>query len=98
MYDSWIVTANRYGDEGGYFWHGHLTVSDPVGELRVKEIGAERYVYYEMGFVSGQPIFKRVLRKAYVRASLVVHVIKSLGIALDFVKDRIRVLRRRRAA
>jgi hypothetical protein len=39
-----------------------------------------------------------VLRKAYVRASLVLHVIKSLGIALDFVRDRIRVLRRKKTA
>jgi hypothetical protein len=34
VYDAWIVTANRYGDENGYFWNGHTVISDPIGSLR----------------------------------------------------------------
>lgn len=75
MYDAWMVTANRYGDEDGHFWDGHLMVSDPLGRLRVTTNGREQYVVHELGFVGSSSWPKRVLRNVMVKAPLVSHVL-----------------------
>jgi len=62
MYDAWIVTANRYGDENGYFWNGHMVISDPCGELRVTGQGHEQYLVYELVCAAHPSWLKRVSR------------------------------------
>jgi predicted amidohydrolase len=47
---SWIVTANRYGMEGDYFYDGQMIVADPLGRVRIKEKDSEQIVYYDLGF------------------------------------------------
>lgn len=77
MYDAWIVTANRYGDENGYFWNGHMVVSDPCGELRAKGQDREQYLIYELEFTDRQSWLKRVIRNVWVKTPLVIHVLKN---------------------
>jgi len=75
MYDAWIVTANRYGDENGRFWNGHLVVSSPCGELRAKGQDKEQFLGYELRFDDKQPWLKRALRNAWVKMPLIWHIL-----------------------
>jgi len=75
MYDAWLVTANRYGDEDGHFWDGHLMISDPLGRLRVTTNGLEQYQVYDLGFASSSSWPKWLVRSAMVKAPLVSHVL-----------------------
>jgi predicted amidohydrolase len=77
MYDAWLVTANRYGDEDGHFWNGHMVVSDPLGVLRTAMQDKEGYLVYELAFDTGGSWLKRIIRNAIVKAPLPFHVIKN---------------------
>jgi predicted amidohydrolase len=77
MYDAWIVTANRYGDENGCFWNGHMVVSDPCGELRATGQDQEQYLVYELGFAGKQSWLKRAMRNAWVKAPLAFHILRN---------------------
>jgi predicted amidohydrolase len=77
IYDAWIVTANRYGDEDGYFWNGHLVISDPCGELRVTGRDKEQFLIYELGFVDQESWLKRVIRQAWVKTPLIWHILRN---------------------
>ncbi len=41
LYDSWIITANRYGREGSLYWDGHTVISDPRGHIVSRSSGRE---------------------------------------------------------
>jgi predicted amidohydrolase len=75
MYDAWMITANRYGDEDGHSWDGHLMISDPLGRLRVTTNGLEQYQVYDLGFASSSSWPKWLVRSAMVKAPLVSHVL-----------------------
>lgn len=77
MYDAWVVTANRYGDEDGWFWDGHLVVSDPCGRLRATSKGREQVLVAECTFLAERSWFTWLLRNALVKASLVPHVLQN---------------------
>jgi predicted amidohydrolase len=77
MYDAWIVTANRYGDENGCFWNGHLVISDPWGELRATGQGQEQFLVYELGFADQRLWLKRAIRNLWVKAPLAFHILKN---------------------
>jgi len=77
MYDSWIVTANRYGDENGCLWNGHIVISDPCGELRVTGQDQEQYLAYELRFADAQPWLKRTIRNVWVKAPLTLHILRN---------------------
>jgi len=77
MYDAWIVTANRYGNEDGCFWNGHMVVSDPCGELRATGQNQEQYLVYELGFADKQSWLKRAIRDAWVKTPLAFHILRN---------------------
>jgi predicted amidohydrolase len=77
MYDAWIVTANRYGDENGCFWNGHLVISDPWGELRATGQDQEQYLVYELKCAADPSWPKRAIRNVYVKAPLVSHILRN---------------------
>jgi len=41
LFDAWVLVANRYGEEGTWFWHGLISISDPWLRLRNWSIGRE---------------------------------------------------------
>jgi len=45
-YNAWLVTSNRYGKEGEYFYCGEIRVSDPGGNHLIKKANKEQYLYY----------------------------------------------------
>ena len=76
MYDAWIVTANRYGDQDGHFWNGHVVISDPMGGLRVVAQDKEQYVVYGITLPHSRPsVPKSLLRNVTVKAPLIPHVL-----------------------
>jgi predicted amidohydrolase len=77
LYDAWIVTANRYGDEGGYFWNGHIVISDPYGELRATGQDQEQFLVEELGFADKQSWLRRVVRNVWVKTPLVFHILRN---------------------
>ena len=77
MYDAWIVTANRYGDENGYFWNGHTVISDPLGVLKATSQDMAGYLVHELCFDVRQPIMKRTLRNLIVKTPLLFHILRN---------------------
>ncbi len=77
MAGTWIVTANRYGQEGSQFFDGQTVVGDPFGNLRVKARGSEQYVVFDIGFDSAPSPVRRSLLSLYRVESLAVHVMSG---------------------
>jgi predicted amidohydrolase len=77
MYDAWIVTANRYGDENGYFWNGHTVISDPLGALKATSQDKAGYLVHELCFDVRQPMMKRILRNLIVKTPLLFHLLRN---------------------
>lgn len=69
MYDSWIVTANRFGTEDDRVWEGHTFISDPRGRLTETSSGRETVLYQKLVFPSPDPV-SRFFRKLITRAPL----------------------------
>lgn len=86
-FNSWLVSANRFGDEGKIHWDGHIEISNPVGDMCCVKKSAEQYAYYDIGFDMDQSQAKKKARKAYMKISIAYHIIKNLDIALKYVKD-----------
>jgi predicted amidohydrolase len=77
MYDAWLVTANRYGDQNGYFWDGHLVISDPLGRLRVAVKDREQYVVYELAVGERGSWARTATRNVVVKAPLISLVLRN---------------------
>jgi predicted amidohydrolase len=77
MYDSWFVTANRFGKEGDHFWPGLITVTDPLGRVRSTKQGREQVLVYELRFADPGPWLKRIIRNIWVKAPVIFHVAKN---------------------
>lgn len=85
MYDAWVVTANRYGDEDGHFWDGHTVISDPTGSLRAASKDKEGYLLLDINFDRNQNILKFLLRNFIVKASLLFHLLTNLKRIKDYM-------------
>lgn len=78
MFDSWIITANRYGAEDKFTFDGQMFVSDPLGDLRLKSKDQEQSIYYDIGFSANDSPFLKILRRSYVALSLGAHFIQGM--------------------
>ncbi|MFN8208459.1 MAG: carbon-nitrogen hydrolase family protein [Bacteroidales bacterium] len=47
-YNAWLVSSNRYGEEGEYFYKGEIRVSDPGGNHHIRKEDSEQYLYYSI--------------------------------------------------
>jgi predicted amidohydrolase len=94
MFDAWIVTANRYGDEDIYIFDGNIVIGDPLGRLRVKTMGKDGFVFYQLNFVPDPSRLRKAVRRIYVGASLIPHFASNLGMMLASIKDRIKIPRK----
>jgi predicted amidohydrolase len=48
LYDSWILVANRYGEENSRMWHGLITITDPWARLHASGIGKEQVLVHRI--------------------------------------------------
>ncbi len=85
MYDAWIVTPNRFGDEDGYFWDGHMVISDPLGGLQATARGQEQYLVHELRFANDRSWLKSILRNILVKAPLSFHVLRNWSRARTYL-------------
>jgi predicted amidohydrolase len=84
MYDAWVVTANRYGDQEGYFWNGHIVVSNPLGMLKATSQDVSGYLVFNLRFDTNHGILKRFIRNLVVKAPLPFNVGKNWRRLLDY--------------
>lgn len=84
MYDAWVVTANRYGDEEGCFWDGHTVISDPLGVLRATSKDQAGILVHEIKFDGHQNVLKTCLRNFFTKTSLLVHLLSNLKRIKDY--------------
>jgi len=83
MYDAWIVSANRFGQEKRY-WNGHTIISDPVGKLRAVLIDQEGYLFHTLRFAQDRSGLQRMIRKVFARAPLPIHILKNWRILRSY--------------
>ena len=77
MLGTWIVTANRYGDEEIQFFDGSMVVCDPWGDLRASARDKEQYLYFEMRFPERRSWFKIVAQNFFRGLSLVIFGLRN---------------------
>jgi len=77
MYDAWIVTANRYGDENGRFWDGHMVISDPLGRLRAVGQKREQHLVHELKFADDKSWLKKLVRSTLIKIPLPIYILKN---------------------
>lgn len=94
-YDAWLINANRFGEEGGHYWNGWITITNPLGKIVISGKEKEQYLYYEIEIVE-QKRFIRGLRKMYVRTGRIFHVIRNLDMALSIIFDRSKVKKKKK--
>ena len=80
LFDSWIVTANRYGKEDGYVYDGNMIISNPLGEIIQYAIEKEHILCHRLHFVQNEPVVKHLLRRGMVAFSLMLYFAKHIGI------------------
>jgi predicted amidohydrolase len=85
LYDAWIVTANRYGDEDGWFWDGHMVISDPLSEVRATGQGLEQVLAYELVCAADPSWLRRIIRNVYVKVPLFFHVLRNWRTARTYL-------------
>ena len=85
MYDAWIVSANRYGQEQHY-WNGHTIISDPLGRLRKVSVDQEGYLVHTLRFAPERSGVRRLLRHIYVKSPLVVHALWNWRILKSYYR------------
>jgi predicted amidohydrolase len=85
LFDAWVVTANRYGEEGKKHWPGLIVVTDPYGEIRCARQAKEQYSINELLFIDRRRILRGLLRNVWVKMRLMVHVFRNLKRALSYL-------------
>ena len=83
LYNAWIVSANRFGQEQNY-WNGHTIISDPMGVLRATSIHKAGYLVYDLGFAGDRVLIKRLIRILWVKLPLLLHVLTHLKTLLSY--------------
>ncbi len=85
QYNSWIVTANRYGNTCGTEWDGHIEILNPFGDIIVSGRYEEQFIIHKLKINKEQSKGKEFIRKVYSRISLGYLVLKNLKIALSYL-------------
>jgi predicted amidohydrolase len=83
MYDAWIVSANRYGQEHHY-WNGHTVISDPLGRLRSVSVDQEGYLAHTLKIATERSKIRTILRHIYVKVPLIVYVLRNWRILKSY--------------
>lgn len=86
LYDAWIVSANRYGQEHHY-WNGHTIISDPLGRLQKVSTDQEGYLVHTLQIATDRSGTQRFLRNVYVKFPLLVHILKNWRILKSYYQS-----------
>jgi len=85
IYDAWVVTANRYGDEDGHYWNGHTVISDPLGSLKATSKNKAGYLIFDINIDRDQNFIKILIRNIFTKIYLLVHLFTNLKRIKDYV-------------
>lgn len=85
QYNSWLVTANRYGKSCDVEWDGHIEILNPFGDILVKSRNQENFIVYRLKVAGKHSGAKKFCMKIYSKISLGYLVVKNLRIALAYV-------------
>jgi predicted amidohydrolase len=84
---TWIVSANRLGQEGEIHWDGHIEIVNPFGDIRASGSSREHFLYHQLAFDQDPSQAKAFLRAVYSTASLIYFSLKHLHTAFGYVTD-----------
>ena len=82
LFDAWIITANRYGNEDHYFYDGNMMISNPLGKIQLKSVGKEQILYDRLYFNLGETKWHYLARRIFVMGSTVPYLLKMIGLNL----------------
>ena len=85
LYDAWVVTANRFGHEGDWYWDGHTVISDPWGELQAASQDQAGVLVHTLHLNRHQNLLQRLLRNLLVKAAFLAHLLRSLPRLRDYL-------------
>jgi len=85
QYGAWIVTANRYGNEFGTDWDGHIEILSPFGDLEVSGRSEEQYLVHNLRVNTKRSKGKKLIGELYSKLSAVYLIIKHPKIALSYL-------------
>jgi predicted amidohydrolase len=85
LFDTWVVTANRFGKEEKQYWPGQIVVTDPMGEIRDFSQDREQYLINRLNIVDKGQVFRDMIRNIWVKMRLVAHVVRNLKRALSYI-------------
>lgn len=77
-YNSWLITANRFGSEADVFWDGHIEIMDPFGEIKTRSELSERYLIYKIKMDPNKAARKWM--KIYNNISGIYLILKNLSV------------------
>lgn len=90
MFDAWVVTANRYGEENGSVYEGDMVVGDPLGRLRRTAVGKEQFMYEDLFFVTNESSLKKRLRRFFVGLSFILYLLSNIGVIVQPIVAKFR--------
>ena len=87
LFDAWLVTANRFGEEDGYVYEGDMVVGDPMGRLQRTAVGKEQFMVAELYFLSNGSAITKLLRRIWVGFSFLPYLVRNFGVLLRSIKQ-----------
>ena len=69
LFDSWMVSANRFGEENRY-WNGHTFISDPLGKLQEMSVDREGYLVHTIRVPEDRSEISEIGQKCFCKNSL----------------------------
>ena len=88
LFDAWILTANRFGEEDGYVYEGDMVIGNPLGQIHQKAVGKEQYLYDELFFLINEPVIKKMLRRIFVGFTFIPYFLKHSRMFLNPLKEK----------
>lgn len=80
VFDYWIITTNRYGEEDGYFYEGDMIISDPLGQLHRTAVGKVQFMCERLIFVINESAEKQTLRRINFGISFISFLLEHIGL------------------
>lgn len=85
QYSAWIVTANRFGDEFGTHWDGHIEIMDPFGGVVAAGEEREGYLIETLKINTERSKTRRWLHGVFSKVSLAFLVLRHPLTAYGYV-------------
>ena len=82
LFDSWIITANRYGEEDHFFFDGNMIISNPQGTIQRSSFGKEQFLFETTHFIEKETKLHTLIRRAFALISLIPFITKQIALQI----------------